>query len=537
MFRAAVLSIFLFISAVALPARSAQEMQAFIDTGKDYLFRDKPMPDSALYCFSQVAESYSPQMTLRQKELCGTATNNLGFTYFYYYTDYRNAYESLVKAEKICNETGKILTTVNVKLNLGNVYSVFSEHVDSPELASEAEQMYIDAFEVARTNGLWHQMLSAFANLTSMGNDFSHIDSWANVIDEFGNTDIPPTTPNYNYCVLRYKALKAVLDKNYSLATNYLRAHRDAVNADMTVEAYHCQAFSLLSAIYSLRQMPDSAIFYAQGLFSYAVENDVAEAKANANRILEKCYREAGDDAMAKQAHINFIVAQDSLINDRRLGSIDNIKFLNELAAEKERAGILLAEAERKKKVREIVLFFALFILAIAIPLLLVILNRNRLLKASYQDLYLRYQEYLKQEDEKRLMREAEISTSKQNTFTVPEQALSNKTRILSVMDESDEIYSPDFSLERLAELVEMKPRVLSAILNDTFKTTFRDLLNSYRVREACRRLVNTDMYGNLTIEAISMSVGYKSRTSLISAFKRETGLTPSEYQKIALKS
>jgi AraC-like DNA-binding protein len=41
----------------------------------------------------------------------------------------------------------------------------------------------------------------------------------------------------------------------------------------------------------------------------------------------------------------------------------------------------------------------------------------------------------------------------------------------------------------------------------------------------------DTEHYGNFTIEAISSGVGFKSRTSFVTSFKRFTGLTPSEYQ------
>ena len=37
-----------------------------------------------------------------------------------------------------------------------------------------------------------------------------------------------------------------------------------------------------------------------------------------------------------------------------------------------------------------------------------------------------------------------------------------------------------------------------------------------------------------MTIEAIAIGVGFKSRTSFINAFKREVGLTPSEYMRMA---
>ena len=39
---------------------------------------------------------------------------------------------------------------------------------------------------------------------------------------------------------------------------------------------------------------------------------------------------------------------------------------------------------------------------------------------------------------------------------------------------------------------------------------------------------------GNLTIEAIASGTGFKSRTTFVNAFKRETGLKPSEYLRMA---
>lgn len=52
--------------------------------------------------------------------------------------------------------------------------------------------------------------------------------------------------------------------------------------------------------------------------------------------------------------------------------------------------------------------------------------------------------------------------------------------------------------------------------------------------RMACRRLGDIDHYGQLTIEAIASGVGFRSRTSFVTSFKRITGLTPSEYQRLA---
>ena len=58
----------------------------------------------------------------------------------------------------------------------------------------------------------------------------------------------------------------------------------------------------------------------------------------------------------------------------------------------------------------------------------------------------------------------------------------------------------------------------------------FSNLLSSYRVKVACQRMNDPEQYGHVTIEAIATSTGFKSRTTFVNAFKRETGQTPSEY-------
>ena len=105
--------------------------------------------------------------------------------------------------------------------------------------------------------------------------------------------------------------------------------------------------------------------------------------------------------------------------------------------------------------------------------------------------------------------------------------------RIRQVMNESDEIYQTEFSLSRLSELVDSKRSYVSTIINENYDS-FYAMLNEARVKEACRRFNDTKNYGGLSIEAICMDLGFKSRSNFNNVFKRITGLTPSEYSRIA---
>jgi AraC-like DNA-binding protein len=53
-------------------------------------------------------------------------------------------------------------------------------------------------------------------------------------------------------------------------------------------------------------------------------------------------------------------------------------------------------------------------------------------------------------------------------------------------------------------------------------------------VHEACKRLVDNEHYGNMTIQAIYEEVGYRNAVSFIRVFKKVMGMTPSVYQKLS---
>lgn len=65
-------------------------------------------------------------------------------------------------------------------------------------------------------------------------------------------------------------------------------------------------------------------------------------------------------------------------------------------------------------------------------------------------------------------------------------------------------------------------------MINQLTGNNFNTFINEYRIKEACKRISDRDNYGNMTLEAIANSVGFKSVNSFRTAFKKVTGLFPS---------
>jgi len=72
---------------------------------------------------------------------------------------------------------------------------------------------------------------------------------------------------------------------------------------------------------------------------------------------------------------------------------------------------------------------------------------------------------------------------------------------------------------------------MLSAVINQVFKTNFNDFLNGHRVDHA-KTLIQNDQAKMLTLEGLSEQCGFNNRNSFTAAFKKHTGQTPSDFIK-----
>lgn len=94
----------------------------------------------------------------------------------------------------------------------------------------------------------------------------------------------------------------------------------------------------------------------------------------------------------------------------------------------------------------------------------------------------------------------------------------------------------PKFTLKNLSEQTELSIHLLSQTINQSLKTNFNGLVNTYRVEEAIR-LLQSDSTQHLTIEAISQKAGFNSVSSFNANFKKITGKSPKSYRNTLPKS
>jgi AraC-like DNA-binding protein len=100
--------------------------------------------------------------------------------------------------------------------------------------------------------------------------------------------------------------------------------------------------------------------------------------------------------------------------------------------------------------------------------------------------------------------------------------------RLDGVMAKEKPFLKPDFSLPDLAQQLNVSVHALSQVINDGLQKSFFEMTAEYRVEEA-KRLLKEQR--NIKVEEIAEQVGYNSKSSFNTAFKKITGKTPSEFR------
>ncbi len=87
------------------------------------------------------------------------------------------------------------------------------------------------------------------------------------------------------------------------------------------------------------------------------------------------------------------------------------------------------------------------------------------------------------------------------------------------------------FSLNEMAEELDIPRHHLSACINDYYGVNFNDFVNKYRIRYLQEK-IDPALWDRLTLEGIGREAGFNARSTFYNAFKKFAGMTPSEFRQ-----
>lgn len=123
--------------------------------------------------------------------------------------------------------------------------------------------------------------------------------------------------------------------------------------------------------------------------------------------------------------------------------------------------------------------------------------------------------------------------------FTLREKRQENKStervsshvELYEFMTTEKYFLNPDLKLHDLARHLEIPPHTLSEKINQELHMNFYDFVNHFRIQEFKHRAASPEN-SHLTLLGLAYDVGFNSKASFNRIFKKNTGLTPSQYLK-----
>lgn len=106
--------------------------------------------------------------------------------------------------------------------------------------------------------------------------------------------------------------------------------------------------------------------------------------------------------------------------------------------------------------------------------------------------------------------------------------ALGDSDALRAIVSFCTQNFSENLSLSLLEEKLHLNKYYISHLFSRKLGLRFNDYINSLRVSEACRYLLNSD----LSITEISNLVGFNTLRTFNRSFIKQIGVSPSEYRK-----
>lgn len=141
----------------------------------------------------------------------------------------------------------------------------------------------------------------------------------------------------------------------------------------------------------------------------------------------------------------------------------------------------------------------------------------------------LTYGPYLKALPRTRLNKASD--DTREGEGTIPEDVQQQIDQMYTLMEQANLYKKHNLTVEAFAGHLQKPAKDVSILLNTHLDKNFYEFVNTFRIEEA-KKLLRSESHKNVAIQQIYEEVGFHSKSSFNTLFKKMVGTTPSRYRK-----
>lgn len=467
--------------------------------------------------YKQLMQRATGNLSPRDEKIMAAAYSNYATYLIFERNNPVQAYPLLKRSLEIIDKyKDEGLLVIGAFTNLAHIYANFNDTTKAIDHLNKGFAYALSSDSPQRAGYIYAQLLL-------MAWQFERLPAIRPAMNRFKSEKALRNSLLYEYNLDLTQGVESYMKGDYEDALNRINHARSHVNAEYDPQIYTSMTL-LMAADAALRanknsiasNLIDSAEYH---LYGYHEVN----GRDFLNSIRARFLRQTGHPDEAYQCEIKSLILRDSLYNARNMTTISDLeqnlitsKFNTELREAQLHQEVLKEKNKRQKTL--IILMAAAS--AIIITLLLFLLYKRRKLNECRYDLIIKEIERRPAHDPQPPTLEIEDDPRLKDIFDAAEKFMSS----------SDSILSPGFTIDELSSSIGFPVKLVSKAINIHAQKNFSLYLSDYRIREACRILVDADPDNRPTIEWVAEKVGYRSRSHFSRTFKLVTGLTTTDF-------
>ncbi len=389
--------------------------------------------------------------------------------------DYPSAMIFLQQSENLINKKTDYKTKILIYSNIASVYKLMKEYSKALSFLDKLKNLPVNSIQCKIEN------LLNLAEIHKLLKNYNFAEKY---IDSCIFLSEQHNLLNFTYQAHFQASEILMLQNKYKEAELILQKLLEKEN-EINDLYFKSGIFLRISELYEAKKMENEALFYYKNYHDLQL---LILEKANSFELKKL----ENDSKMDKLRHI-----------------LQKTKLSNELKKKK--------IAFQKKWVLVLSIGAIVFII-LSVLLAKLYLEKNR----AYKDLINRNIELAEQipfKTEKKLVERFAVEKNNKSSDLI--------ASLIDLFEKENIYLQADISMQKVADLLHTNRTYLSAAIQEVLNTNFPTLINKYRIEKARTMLMdNSQKY---SIEGIALNVGFNSKSTFNTAFKKFTGVTPSE--------
>ena len=128
-------------------------------------------------------------------------------------------------------------------------------------------------------------------------------------------------------------------------------------------------------------------------------------------------------------------------------------------------------------------------------------------------------------------MQKSTIESQKEATLISFKEMQAIVSRLDTYVKNSEIFMDKHLTIASVAEALKIHPKRISLSINKICEENFNSYINRFRIEKAEKMLMDRNLK-NLSIEGIGTEVGFQSKSTFYTAFRKITGTTPNRYKE-----